>query len=88
MPADFNSLPLSIQKQLDGVHIVCSWWDWINHYETILAIQPNVRVKLLDWPEIVLGESRVSARRAISGQFPGIRIELPDKEIDGIDSRE
>jgi hypothetical protein len=51
-------------------------------------VQPIERVKLTDWPEIDLGDTRREARRAIERQFPGIRIELPDKEKEGIDRRE
>ena len=84
MPADYNSLPRHIQKQLDGKssRIVCSWGDLWDHAETILAIQPNVRAKLTDWPEIDLGDTRREARRAIERQLPGIRFELPDEEED------
>ena len=81
MPADFNSLPPHIQKQLDGrSRIVCSWGDLWDHAETILAVQPNVRVKLTDWPEIDLGDTRRDAKRAIGRQCPGVRFSLPDEE--------
>lgn len=65
-----------------SAHIVCSWGDLIDHAETILATQPIRRVKLTDWPEIDLGDTRRQAKRAVRRQYASIRFGLPDEEED------
>jgi hypothetical protein len=80
-------LPRHLREQLDGqsTGIVCSWADWLEYSEAILAVQPIERVKLLDRPEIDLGDTRRQARRAIARQYDNRFVfELPDKEEAGV----
>ena len=83
-----DELPAHLARQLDGrsKRIVCSWAEWLDHSEDILAMQAFERVKLRDWPEIDLPDTRKEAALEIGKQYPSIVFEVPTEEEDAIQS--
>jgi hypothetical protein len=77
---EVNTMPGASESGGLVTSITCTWEEWLDRYETSLSRHPIRTVKLLDWPEIDLPDTREAAALEIGKQFPGITFEVPDDE--------